>query len=129
MTGFHSLLNIVMIQETVETGSTFIFPIVALSNTCQGISCLTYAYLRKIKDAKAQNDVSSGIVSLFGVTEPAMYGVNLVHLFPFIASIFSSAIGGLMSILTGISSDGVGSGGILGFLSIRPNQGIDGLVE
>ena len=79
ITGMHQTFIAVetqLLAEITQTGGTFIFPIAAMSNIAQGAACLGVALA--LKDAKIRGlAVPSGISALLGITEPAMFGVNL----------------------------------------------------
>ncbi|HDL3483707.1 TPA: PTS transporter subunit EIIC, partial [Mannheimia haemolytica] len=79
ITGMHQTFIAVetqLLAEVAQTGGTFIFPIAAMSNIAQGAACLGVAFA--MKDAKVRGlAVPSGISALLGITEPAMFGVNL----------------------------------------------------
>jgi trehalose PTS system EIIBC or EIIBCA component len=128
ITGIHSLFNTIMIQEIDTNKGSLFFPVLAISNIAQGASCLMIAYLYRKKDKKIYEiGIPSGITCLFGVTEPAMYGVNLIYFFPFLAAILSSGVGTFFLILFGISSNGIGSGGILGIISMQLTSKVEGI--
>jgi len=116
----HALFNALMIQEIVSKGSTFIFPILVISNISQGAACFSYSWLQRKKDRKIKDlGYPSGINCLLGITEPAMYGVNLKFFFPFLSAIISSACGALLLMIFNVKGSGIGSGGVLGFLSVK----------
>ncbi|BDV02506.1 MAG: hypothetical protein HPAVJP_3950 [Candidatus Hepatoplasma vulgare] len=117
ITGLHHTLNAVMIQLTT-TGTNYVFPMVALSNMAQGASVFAVVYILQ-KDAKIREQgTSAGITCWLGVTEPAMYGINLRFMFPFVAAMIGSAVGCTFSVSCGITANGIGMGGILGFLNV-----------
>ena len=75
-------------------GGTYLWPILAISNICQGSAAFgAWLIYRKRKMVKEQGlAMTSGISSFLGVTEPAMFGVNLPLKYPFVASIVSSCL-------------------------------------
>ena len=66
-----------------------------------------------------QITVPSYISAYLGVTEPAMFGVTLKYVFPFIAAMTGSGIAGLISTMTGVTANSIGVGGLPGFLVIQ----------
>lgn len=122
ITGLHHTLNAVMVQNTATLGGDLIFPILAVSNICQGASCLMFGILNR-KDLKAKETAFPACVSAwFGVTEPAMYGVNIKNKYPFIASCIGSAFGSTLLIASGVTSNGIGNGAWLGVLNMQANS-------
>ncbi|MEJ7493329.1 PTS transporter subunit EIIC, partial [Staphylococcus lugdunensis] len=75
-------------------GGTYLWPILAISNICQGSAAFGAWYIyKKRKMGKEQGlAMTSGISGFLGVTEPAMFGVNLPLKYPFIASIITSGV-------------------------------------
>lgn len=127
VTGLHHALNAVMIQNTSQLGGSFIFPILAISNIAQGAAIIGFI----IKERKNSKSIEIGIPSLIsawlGVTEPAMYGVNLKKIYPFVAATIASSIGALLLTIFGITSNGIGSGGVFGILSIQAKSSVSGI--
>lgn len=66
--------------------------------------------------------IPSFISGYLGVTEPAMFGVNLKYLYPFIRAMLASGIMGVISRLFGVIANSVGVGGIPAFLSMRGDK-------
>lgn len=116
ITGMHHTFLAVDLQLAAK-GGTFLWPMLALSNIAQGSASL--AMMLVAKDEKQKGlALTSAISAYLGVTEPAMFGVNLRYRFPFIAAIISSAIAGLVISVQGVKAFSIGVGGIPGFLSI-----------
>lgn len=117
ITGLHQTLNAVMLQLTT-TGANFIFPMLALSNMAQGAAVFAVVWMLK-KDAKMREQGNAaGVTCWLGVTEPAIYGINLRFMFPFAAAMVGSAIASTFDVAFGITANGIGMGGILGFLNV-----------
>jgi len=76
-------------------------------------------WLAKSKTEKSMASTSA-LSAYFGITEPAMFGVNLRNKFPFYAAIIGSAIAAIFITLSGVLATGVGVGGLPGFISIIP---------
>ncbi|MTH53574.1 PTS system trehalose-specific EIIBC component [Bacillus mangrovi] len=116
ITGMHHTFLAVDIQ-LANAGGTFLWPMLALSNIAQGSAAL--AIMVASKDEKQKGLAGTSALSAYlGVTEPAMFGVNLRYRYPFIAAIIASAIGGLIISIAGVKAFSIGVGGLPAFLSI-----------
>ena len=92
---------------------------IALSNIAQGSAVLAMIVLQK-KNAEAQEvNIPSCISCYLSVTEPAIFGVNLKYVFPFVCGMIGSAIAGMVSVATGTTASAIGVGGLPGILSIK----------
>ncbi|TLG73007.1 PTS system trehalose-specific EIIBC component [Culicoidibacter larvae] len=119
ITGLHHTFIAVDLQLIANLGGTMIWPMIALSNIAQGAAAFACYFL--YKDAKTRSVTTSSTISAWlGVTEPAMYGVNLKFRYPFYAAIIGSACAAVVSIVTGVMANGIGVGGLPGILSIQP---------
>lgn len=120
ITGLHHMSNAIDLQLIADYGGTMLWPMIALSNIAQGSSVLAMIVLQR-KNAKAQEvNVPSTISCYLGVTEPAMFGVNLKYSFPFFCAIIGSACAAVVSVATGTTANAIGVGGLPGILSIQP---------
>ena len=120
ITGLHHMSNAIDLQLIADFGGTNLWPMIALSNIAQGSAVLAMVRLQK-NDAKAREvSVPSCISCYLGVTEPAMFGVNLKYGFPFICGMVGSAIAAVVSVTSGVQAQAIGVGGIPGILSIKP---------
>lgn len=117
MTGMHHSLLPVDIQ-LIAAGGSFLFAIAACNNVAQGGATLAAMFCAKDKKMKSIA-VSSGISALLGITEPAMFGVNLKMKYPFYASMFGSAVGCAYVTLTNVQNISPGAAGIIGFVCIK----------
>lgn len=125
LTGLHHMLNAVMLQEVASNGGTIFFPILAISNICQGIATLAFTIIHKKNEKVSQIGYSATTSAFLGVTEPSMYGINLKYLYPFLAAIIGSSIGAFLIVITGTSANGIGNGGWLGVLSMQSQSPIN----
>lgn len=121
ITGMHHTFLAVDVQLIASRGGTFLWPMLALSNIAQGAAALGMMFVFKQKKSKGLA-VTSSVSAFLGVTEPAMFGVNIRYKFPFIFGMIGSAIAGVLLTVNGVLASSVGVGGIPGFLSIYPNQ-------
>ncbi|MFC0524258.1 PTS system trehalose-specific EIIBC component [Pontibacillus salicampi] len=121
ITGMHHTFLAVDIQLVGNTGSTFLWPILALSNISQGSAAL--GMMIAARDEKLRGLAgSSGLSAWLGITEPALFGVNLRYKFPFIAALVSSAIAGLVITVQSVRASSIGVGGVPGIFSILPED-------
>ena len=120
VTGMHHSLLPIDIQLIAQGGS-FLFAIAACNNVAQGGATLCTMMLTKDKKLKS-TAASSGISALLGITEPAMFGVNLKLKFPFYAAMIGSAIGATFVTLKNVLSISPGATGFIGFVCIRSSD-------
>lgn len=120
ITGLHHMSNAIDLQLIADYGGTMLWPMIALSNIAQGSAVLGMMYLQK-KNARAQEvNVPAGISCYLGVTEPAIFGVNLKYGFPFICGMIGSACAAILCVATSTTANAIGVGGLPGILSIQP---------
>ncbi|WP_436862205.1 PTS system trehalose-specific EIIBC component [Staphylococcus caeli] len=121
ITGLHHMFLAVDFQLMGSSlGGTYLWPILAISNICQGSAALgAWFVYRQRKMGKEQGlAVTSSISGFLGVTEPALFGVNLPLKYPFIAAISTSCILGAVLGATRVLGS-VGVGGLPAFISIK----------
>lgn len=121
ITGMHHTFLAVDFQLIGSNGGTFLWPMLALSNIAQGAAALAMMFILKEQKAKGLA-VTSSISAFLGVTEPAIFGVNIRHKYPFIFGMVGSGIAGVLLAVNNVLASSIGVGGIPGFLSIFPNQ-------
>lgn len=122
ITGLHHMSNAIDLQLIADFGGTMLWPMIALSNIAQGSAVLGMIYLQK-KDAQAQEvNIPSCISCYLGVTEPAMFGVNLKHSYPFICGMIGSACASIVCVATKSTANAIGVGGLPGILSMQPQS-------
>ncbi len=120
ITGLHHMSNAIDLQLIADYGGTMLWPMIALSNIAQGSAVLGMIMLQR-KDAAAQEvNVPAAISCYLGVTEPAIFGVNLKHAFPFVCGMIGSACAAVICVATGTTANAIGVGGLPGILSIQP---------
>jgi PTS system trehalose-specific IIC component len=120
ITGLHHMTNAIDLQLMSEFGGTNLWPMIALSNIAQGSAVLAIIYLNRDDEEEKQVSIPAAISCYLGVTEPAMFGINLKYIFPFLAAMIGSAIAGLVSVSSGVMANSIGVGGLPGILSIQP---------
>ena len=120
ITGLHHMSNAIDLQLIADFGGTMLWPMIALSNIAQGSAVLGMIFLQR-KSAKAKElNIPSCISCYLGVTEPAMFGVNLKYVFPFICGMAGSCCAAIISTMNGVAASAIGVGGLPGVLSIQP---------
>ena len=120
MTGLHHMTNAIDSQLIAATGSTILWPMIALSNIAQGSSVVAMSVLQKRNKRAQQVNVPAFISCYLGVTEPALFGVNLKYVFPLVCGMLGSSCAAMISVGFGAEALSIGVGGIPGILSIRP---------
>ena len=119
ITGVHQTTLAIDMQMVQSMGGTPVWPLIALSNIAQASAVLGIIIIsRKINEREIS--VPAAISAYLGVTEPAMYGINLKYRFPMLCAMIGSALAGLICGLTGVMANGIGVGGLPGILSIQP---------
>ena len=120
ITGLHHMSNAIDLQLQADYGGTMLWPMIALSNIAQGSAVLGMIILQR-KNARAQEvNVPAGVSCYLGVTEPAIFGVNLKYGFPFVCGMVGSACAAVVSVATNTTANSIGVGGLPGILSIQP---------
>ena len=96
----------------------FIFVVASMANVAQGAACFAVFMLTKNKKMKGLSS-SATVSALLGITEPALFGVNLKLRFPFFCALIGSGIASAIAGLTHVIAVSLGSAAFLGFLSIN----------
>ena len=123
VTGLHQSFPAVEIPLLPVNGGIgdFIFPIASMANIAQGAAAL--AVFLKTRDAKMKGLAGAGGASaVFGITEPAIFGVNLRLRWPFYVGMVAAAIGSAGVALFDVRGQALGAAGFVGFVSIIPND-------
>lgn len=119
ITGLHHTTLAIDMQLTQSIGGTPIWPIIALSNIAQASAVVGIIIMSRKKDER-EITIPAAISAYLGVTEPAMYGVNLRYRFPMLCAMIGAALAGLICGFAHVLSNGIGVGGIPGILSVQP---------
>ncbi|MDP2574805.1 PTS trehalose transporter subunit IIBC [Vibrio penaeicida] len=119
ITGVHHTTNAVDLQLMQELGGTPIWPLIALSNIAQASAVVGIIIISR-KEGERDVSVPAAISAYLGVTEPAMYGINLKYKFPMLSAMAGSAIAAAICGSAGVMANGIGVGGLPGILSIQP---------
>ena len=109
ITGLHHVFGAIETQLLVDTGRNFLNPLMSVAMIAQGGAVLGYL-AKHIKNARAKELCIPSFVSiLFGITEPALFGVNLRYRYPLIAGCLGGAIGGVLVYVTNLAALGFGT--------------------
>ena len=121
VTGLHQSFPAIEIPLINQGDGDFIFPIASMANVAQGAAALAVFF--KTRDAKLKGLAGAGGVSaVFGITEPAIFGVNLRLRWPFYCAMVSAAIGSAGVALLNVRGQALGAAGFVGFVSIKPES-------
>ncbi|MFT8361582.1 MAG: sucrose-specific PTS transporter subunit IIBC [Sporolactobacillus sp.] len=121
ITGLHQsfpAIETTLLANVAKTGGSFIFPIATMANIAQGAACLAVFFITKNEKQKGLAS-SSSISALLGITEPAIFGVNLKLKFPFICAMIGSGIASIFIGLFKVLAVSMGPASIIGFICIR----------
>ena len=119
-TGLHHMTNAIDTQLIADAGGTALWPMIALSNIAQGSAVFAYYIMHRHDEREAQISLPATISAYLGVTEPALFGVNVKYIYPFVAGMIGSSIAGLLSVTFNVTAASIGIGGLPGILSIQP---------
>ncbi len=117
MTGMHHSLLPIDIQ-LIASGGSFLLAAASCSNVSQGAATIASMFITKDKKMKSIA-ASSGVSALLGITEPAMFGVNLKMKYPFYGAMVGSAFGCAYVTFTNVLNISPGAAGIIGFVSVQ----------
>lgn len=124
MTGLHHMTNAIDTTLANMFGGTILWPMIALSNIAQGSSVLAMSILQRHDERAQQINVPACISCYLGVTEPALFGVNMKYGFPLVCGMIGSAIAAVISVGFGVQAFSIGVGGLPGIISIKPEYWI-----
>lgn len=109
ITGLHHVFGAIESQLLVDTGRNFLNPLMSVAIIAQGGAVLGYL-AGHLKDARAKElCIPSFISVLFGITEPALFGVNLRYRYPLIGGCIGGAVGGVIVYVTNLAALGFGT--------------------
>lgn len=120
ITGLHHMTNAIDTQLIADADGTALWPMIALSNIAQGSAVFAYYIMHRHDEREAQISLPATISAYLGVTEPALFGVNVKYIYPFVAGMIGSSIAGLLSVTFNVTAASIGIGGLPGILSIQP---------
>jgi PTS system sucrose-specific IIC component len=120
ITGLHQTFPAIetqLLAQKATTGGSFIFPVASMANIAQGGAAAAIFFATKDSKQKALASASS-VSAMLGITEPAIFGVNLKLKFPFICAAIASGIASAMLGMFHVLSVSMGPAGLIGFVSI-----------
>lgn len=120
ITGLHHMTNAIDLELVRTAGGTGLWPMIALSNITQGSAVFAYYFIKRHDEREAQISLPATISAYLGVTEPALFGVNVKYVYPLVAGMSASALSGLLSAVFGVQANSIGIGGLPAILSIKP---------
>ena len=127
VTGIHQMYTAIDIGQLAKYGVTYWLPLASAANVAQGAAALAVAV--KSKDQKIKSlALPSSLSAFMGITEPAIFGVNLRFFKPFIAGCIGGGCGALYASLVHLGAKGTGVTGIFGIL-LCLNQPLQYLIE
>ena len=125
--GVHHMYNALEAGLLSESGVNTWMPIATAANVAQGAACLAVTF--KTRKAKTKSvSLPASLSAFLGITEPAIFGVNLRYMTPFIAGCIGGAAGGLVAGIFQIGASAYGITGLFGFLITTKYAGQYGLV-
>ncbi|MBP3039810.1 PTS sucrose transporter subunit IIBC [Bacillaceae bacterium Marseille-Q3522] len=118
----HSFLAVEtqLLADIAKTGGSFIFPIASMANIAQGAAALAVFWFTKNKKLKGVAS-ASGISALLGITEPAIFGVNLKLRYPFYAALIGTAVAAAYVTFQHVLAVAMGPAALPGVIAIRPD--------
>ncbi|NPC93543.1 PTS transporter subunit EIIC [Bacillus sp. WMMC1349] len=124
ITGLHHVIGAVEAQLLTDTGKNFINPLMSVALTGQGGAVLGYVYLKRKDNKVKQIGISAFGSTLFGVSEPAIFGVTLKYKFPLIAGCIGGALAGGYVYLSNLTAIGFGTTALPGLaIAAAENNG------
>lgn len=120
ITGLHHMTNAIDSQLIADSAShtTGLWPMIALSNIAQASAVVGYWWMTRHNEEESQITIPSFVSAYLGVTEPALFGVTLKYVYPFVAAMIGSGIAGLLCTTFNVQAVSIGVGGLPGFLVI-----------
>lgn len=127
VTGIHQMYTAIDIGQLAKYGVTYWLPLASAANVAQGAAALAVGI--KSKDQKVKSlALPSSLSAFMGITEPAIFGVNLRFFKPFIAGCIGGGCGALYASLVHLGAKGTGVTGIFGIL-LCLNQPLQYIIE
>ncbi|HJF20201.1 MAG TPA: PTS system trehalose-specific EIIBC component [Enterococcus columbae] len=124
ITGLHHTALAIDSQLIADFGSTNLWPMICLSNIAQGAAVLAIVIAHRGNKKEEQISVPSVISAWLGVTEPAMFGINLKYVYPFVAAMIGSGLASMFITIMKVRANAIGVGGLPGILAIKNNLGV-----
>ena len=113
--GIHHMYTVIDMGQISQYGMTYWLPLASAANIAQGAACLAVALKTKTQKTKSVA-LPSALSCFMGITEPAIFGVNLRFFKPFVCGAIGGAAGAMYASLVGLGATGTGVTGIFGLL-------------
>lgn len=113
--GVHHMYTIIDMGQLAQYGVTYWLPLASAANVAQGAACLAVAIKTKQKKLKSMA-IPAAVSAMLGITEPAIFGVNIRYLRPFICGSIGGAFGALTASLLHLGAKATGVTGLFGIL-------------
>lgn len=120
ITGLHHMSNAIDLELIGKFEGTMLWPMIALSNIAQGSAVLGMIYVQRKNPEAQETNIPCCISCYLGVTEPAIFGINLKYVFPFVCGMIGSSLAAIASTAMSCTANAVGVGGLPGILSMKP---------
>lgn len=115
ITGIHHMYSIIDLGQIQQYGYTYWLPLASAANIAQGAAALAVALKTRDKKLKAMA-LPSSLSAFMGITEPAIFGVNVRFFRPFVCACIGGGVGAMFASITGLGASGTGVTGIFGIL-------------
>ena len=115
ITGIHHMYSIIDLGQIQQYGYTYWLPLASAANIAQGAAALAVALKTRDKKLKAMA-LPSSLSAFMGITEPAIFGVNIRFFRPFVCACIGGGVGAMFASITGLGASGTGVTGIFGIL-------------
>ncbi len=109
ITGLHHIFGAIEAQLLADTGRNFLNPLMSVAIIAQGGAVLGYLLMHRKNVKTRELCIPSFISVLFGITEPALFGINLRYRFPIIGGCIGGALGGVVVYMTDLAAVGFGT--------------------
>ena len=109
ITGLHHIFGAIEAQLLADTGRNFLNPLMSVAIIAQGGAVLGYLLMHRKNVKTRELCIPSFISVLFGITEPALFGINLRYRFPIIGGCIGGALGGVAVYMTDLAAVGFGT--------------------
>ncbi len=115
VSGIHHMYSIIDLGQIQQFGLTYWLPLASAANIAQGAAALAVAL--KTRDSKLKSmALPSSLSAFMGITEPAIFGVNMRFFKPFICACIGGGLGAMFASISGLGASGTGVTGIFGIL-------------
>lgn len=124
ITGLHQsfpAIETTLLADVAKTGGSFIFPVASMANVAQGGAALAVFFLTKNEKQKSLAS-SASLSAMLGITEPAIFGVNLKLKYPFICAMIASGIASAFIGFFHVLATAMGPASVIGFISIATSS-------